>query len=57
MELLIGLLFVISSIDISLFVMMRESLDQKPTVYNHWTLMQAVDYLKAAVQMVGRGDA
>jgi hypothetical protein len=57
MELLIGLLFVICCIDISLFVMMRESLDQKPTINNQWTLMEAADKLDASVEMVGSGHA
>jgi hypothetical protein len=57
MELLIGLLFVICCIDISLFVMMRESLDQKPTINNQWTLMEAADKLDASVEMIGSGHA
>lgn len=57
MELLIGLLFVICCIDISLFVMMRESLDQKPTINNQWTLMEAADKLDASVEMIGSGNA
>jgi hypothetical protein len=57
MELLIGLLFVICCIDISLFVMMRESLDQKPTINNQWTLMEATDKLDASVEMIGSGHA
>jgi len=57
MELLIGLLFVICCIDISLFVMMRESLDQKPTINNQWTLMEAAYKLDASVEMIGSGHA